>query len=257
MIVEFYKYQGTGNDFIMIDDRENIFDINDHNLIAALCQRRMGIGADGLILLKEHDKYDFEMIYFNSDGHQSSMCGNGGRCIIAFAQLLEIIDEETTFLAIDGEHKGQFLGDTIALQMQDVSDIEGVGDGLVMDTGSPHYIEMVDDLRNMNIEKEGRRIRNSKPFRKEGINVNFVQDSADLQVRTYERGVEAETLSCGTGVVATAIAMHYANCIEENLIDVKTEGGELSVSFEEVNGSYRNIWLNGEASMVYAGEFEC
>ena len=223
MIVEFYKYQGTGNDFIMIDDRENIFNINDHNLIAALCQRRMGIGADGLILLKEHDKYDFEMIYFNSDGHQSSMCGNGGRCIIAFAQLLEIIDEETTFLAIDGEHKGQFLGDTIALQMQDVSDIEGVGDGLVMDTGSPHYIEMVDDLRNMNIEKEGRRIRNSKPFRKEGINVNFVQDSADLQVRTYERGVEAETLSCGTGVVATAIAMHYANCIEENLIDVKTD----------------------------------
>ncbi len=241
----------------MIDDRENTFDINDHDLIAALCQRRMGIGADGLILLKEHDKYDFEMIYFNSDGHQSSMCGNGGRCIIAFAQLLEIIDEETTFLAIDGEHKGQFLGDTIALQMQDVSDIEGVGDGLVMDTGSPHYIEMVDDLRNMNIEKEGRRIRNSKPFRKEGINVNFVQDSADLQVRTYERGVEAETLSCGTGVVATAISLHYANCIEENLIDVKTEGGELSVSFEEFNGSYRNIWLSGEASMVYAGEFEC
>ena len=219
--------------------------------------KKLGIGADGLILLKEHDKYDFEMIYFNSDGHQSSMCGNGGRCIIAFAQLLEIIDEETTFLAIDGEHKGQFLGDMIALQMQDVSDIEGVGDGLVMDTGSPHYIEMVDDLRNMNIEKEGRRIRNSKPFRKEGINVNFVQDSADLQVRTYERGVEAETLSCGTGVVATAIAMHYANCIEENLIDVKTEGGELSVSFEEFNGSYRNIWLSGEASMVYAGEFEC
>jgi len=257
MIVEFYKYQGTGNDFIMIDDRENTFDINDHNLIAALCQRRMGIGADGLILLKEHDKYDFEMIYFNSDGHQSSMCGNGGRCIIAFAQLLEIIDEETTFLAIDGEHKGQFLGDTIALQMQDVSDVEGVGDGLVMDTGSPHYIEMVDDLKNMNIEKEGRKIRNSKPFKKEGINVNFVQDSADLQVRTYERGVEAETLSCGTGVVATAIAMHYANCVEENLIDVKTEGGVLSVSFEEFNESYRNIWLIGEASIVYAGEFEC
>ncbi len=257
MIVEFYKYQGTGNDFIMIDDRENNFDINDHDLIAALCQRRMGIGADGLILLKEHDKYDFEMIYFNSDGQQSSMCGNGGRCIIAFAQLLEIIDEKTTFLAIDGEHKGKFLGDTIALQMQDVSDIEGVGDGLVMDTGSPHYIEMVDDLRNMNIEKEGRKIRNSKLFKKEGINVNFVQDSADLQVRTYERGVEAETLSCGTGVVATAIAMHYANCIEENLIGVKTEGGELTVSFEEFNGGYRNIWLSGEASMVYAGEFEC
>ena len=147
--------------------------------------------------------------------------------------------------------------DTIALQMQDVSEIVGEGDGLVLDTGSPHYIEMVDDLRNINIEKEGRKIRNSKPFKKEGINVNFVLDAAELQVRSYERGVEAETLSCGTGVVATAIAMHYSNCIDDNLINIKTEGGELSVSFEEFNGSYRNIWLSGEASMVYAGEFEC
>ena len=257
MIIEFYKYQGTGNDFIMIDDRKNAFNINDYNLIAALCERRMGIGADGLILLRNHTKYDFEMIYFNSDGHQSSMCGNGGRCIIAFAQLLEIIKNETTFLAIDGEHKGQLLGDAIALQMQDVSEIVGEGDGLVLDTGSPHYIKMVDDLKNINIEKEGREIRNSKPFKKDGINVNFVQDSTDLQVRTYERGVEAETLSCGTGVVATAIAMHYANCIEEDLINIKTEGGDLSVSFEEFNGTYRNIWLSGEVSMVYAGEFEC
>ena len=257
MIIEFYKYQGTGNDFIMIDDRKNAFNINDYNLIAALCKRRMGIGADGLILLRNHTKYDFEMIYFNSDGHQSSMCGNGGRCIIAFAQLLEIIKNKTTFLAIDGKHKGQLLGDTIALQMQDVSEIVGEGDGLVLDTGSPHYIKMVDDLKNINIEKEGREIRNSKPFKKDGINVNFVQDSTDLQVRTYERGVEAETLSCGTGVVATAIAMHYANCIEEDLINIKTEGGDLSVSFEEFNGTYRNIWLSGEASMVYAGEFEC
>ena len=257
MIIEFYKYQGTGNDFIMIDDRKNAFNINDYNLIAALCERRMGIGADGLILLRNHTKYDFEMIYFNSDGHQSSMCGNGGRCIIAFAQLLEIIKNETTFLAIDGEHKGQLLGDAIALQMQDVSEIVGEGDGLVLDTGSPHYIKMVDDLKNINIEKEGRKIRNSKPFKKDGINVNFVQDSTDLQVRTYERGVEAETLSCGTGVVATAIAMHYANCIEEDLINIKTEGGDLSVSFEAFNGTYRNIWLSGEASMVYVGEFEC
>jgi diaminopimelate epimerase len=257
MIIEFYKYQGTGNDFIMIDDRENIFDINDHDLIAVLCERRLGIGADGLILLRNHTKYDFEMIYFNSDGHQSSMCGNGGRCIIAFAQLLEIIDKETTFLAIDGEHKGKFLGDTIALQMQDVSDIKGVGDGLVMDTGSPHYIEMVDDLKNINVEKNGREIRNSAPFKKEGVNVNFVLDASELQVRSYERGVEAETLSCGTGVVATAIAMHYSNCIEDNLINIKTKGGELTVSFEEFNRTYRNIWLSGEASMVYVGEFEC
>ena len=257
MIIEFYKYQGTGNDFIMIDDRENEFDINDSGLVSALCERRLGIGADCLILLREHDTLDFEMIYFNADGKQSSMCGNGGRCIFAFAQLLEIIDTEATFMAIDGEHKGKITENEIALQMQDVSKIEGVGDGLVLDTGSPHYIEMVDDLKHLNVNKEGKKIRNSEPFKKEGINVNFVLDAANLQVRTYERGVEAETLSCGTGTVATALAMHYANCIEENLINVKTKGGDLTVSFEEFNGGYRNIWLIGEVSMVYAGEFVC
>jgi diaminopimelate epimerase len=257
MIIEFYKYQGTGNDFIMIDDREKEFDLTENDLIAALCERRMGIGADGLILLREHGTLDFEMIYFNADGKQSSMCGNGGRCIIAFAQMLEMIEDETTFMAIDGEHKGRLMDDGIYLQMQDVKKIEGVGDGLVLNTGSPHYIEMVDDLDNLDVNKEGRKIRNSAPFKKEGINVNFVLDANELQLRTYERGVEAETLSCGTGVVATAIAMHYANCIEETLVNVKTKGGELTVSFEEFNSGYRNIWLSGEASMVFAGEFAC
>ena len=257
MIIEFYKYQGTGNDFIMIDDRQSNFDISDNKLIAALCERRMGIGADGLILLRNHPSLDFEMIYFNSDGNQSSMCGNGGRCIIDFAAMLEVIKTETTFMAFDGEHKGQFLGDTISLQIQDVAEIVGEGNGLVLDTGSPHYIEMVDDLKYIDVNKEGRRIRNSAPFKKEGININFVQDSAELEVRTYERGVEEETLSCGTGVVATALAMHYANCIDENLVNVKTKGGELTVSFEEFNGGYKNIWLSGEASMVFAGDFEC
>ena len=257
MIIEFYKYQGTGNDFIMIDDREKEFDLTDNDLIAALCERRMGIGADGLILLREHDTLDFEMIYFNADGKQSSMCGNGGRCIIAFAQMLEMIEDETTFMAIDGEHKGRLMDDGIYLQMQDVKKIEGVGDGLVLNTGSPHYIEMVDELDYIDVDKQGRKIRNSVPFKKDGINVNFVLDASELQVRTYERGVEAETLSCGTGVVATAIAMHYANCIEETLVNVKTKGGELTVSFEEFNGGYRNIWLSGEASMVFAGEFAC
>jgi len=257
MIIEFYKYQGTGNDFIMIDDREKEFDLTDNDLIAALCERRMGIGADGLILLREHDTLDFEMIYFNADGKESSMCGNGGRCIIAFAQMLEMIGNETTFMAIDGEHKGRLMDDGIYLQMQDVKKIEGVGDGLVLNTGSPHYIEMVDELDYIDVNKQGRKIRNSVPFKKDGINVNFVLDANELQVRTYERGVEAETLSCGTGVVATAIAMHYANCIEETLVNVKTKGGELTVSFEEFNGGYRNIWLSGEASMVFAGEFAC
>ena len=257
MIIEFYKYQGTGNDFIMIDDREKEFDLTDNDLIAALCERRMGIGADGLILLREHDTLDFEMIYFNADGKQSSMCGNGGRCIIAFAQMLEMTESETNFMAIDGEHKGKLMDDGIYLQMQDVKEIEGVGDGLVLNTGSPHYIEMVDELDYIDVEKEGKKIRNSAPFKKDGINVNFVLDATELQVRTYERGVEAETLSCGTGVVATSIAMHYANCIEETLVSVKTKGGELTVSFEEFNAGYRNIWLSGEASMVFAGEFAC
>ena len=257
MIIEFYKYQGTGNDFIMIDDREKEFDLTDNDLIAALCERRMGIGADGLILLREHDTLNFEMIYFNADGKESSMCGNGGRCIIAFAQMLEMTGNETTFMAIDGEHKGRLMDDGIYLQMQDVKKIEGVGDGLVLNTGSPHYIEMVDELDYIDVDKQGRKIRNSVPFKKDGINVNFVLDANELQVRTYERGVEAETLSCGTGVVATAIAMHYANCIEETLMNVKTKGGELTVSFEEFNGGYRNIWLSGEASMVFAGEFAC
>ena len=257
MIIEFYKYQGTGNDFIMIDDREKEFDLTDNDLIAALCERRMGIGADGLILLREHDTLDFEMIYFNADGKQSSMCGNGGRCILSFAQMLEMTENETTFMAIDGEHKGRLMDDGIYLQMQDVKKIEGVGDGLVLNTGSPHYIEMVDELDYIDVDKQGRKIRNSAPFKKDGINVNFVLDASELQVRTYERGVEAETLSCGTGVVATAIAMHYANCIEETLVNVKTKGGELTVSFEEFNGGYRNIWLSGEASMVFAGEFAC
>ena len=257
MIIEFYKYQGTGNDFIMIDDREKEFDLTDNDLIAALCERRMGIGADGLILLREHGTLDFEMIYFNADGKESSMCGNGGRCIIAFAQMLEMTGNETTFMAIDGEHKGRLMDDGIYLQMQDVKKIEGVGDGLVLNTGSPHYIEMVDELDYIDVDKQGRKIRNSAPFKKDGINVNFVLDASELQVRTYERGVEAETLSCGTGVVATAIAMHYANCIEETLVNVKTKGGELTVSFEEFNGGYRNIWLSGEASMVFAGEFAC
>jgi diaminopimelate epimerase len=257
MIIEFYKYQGTGNDFIIIDDREKEFDLTDNDLIAALCERRMGIGADGLILLREHDTLDFEMIYFNADGKESSMCGNGGRCIIAFAQMLEMTGNETTFMAIDGEHKGRLMDDGIYLQMQDVKKIEGVGDGLVLNTGSPHYIEMVDELDYIDVNKQGSKIRNSVPFKKDGINVNFVLDANELQVRTYERGVEAETLSCGTGVVATAIAMHYANCIQETLVNLKTKGGELTVSFEEFNGGYRNIWLSGEASMVFAGEFAC
>ena len=257
MIIDFYKYQGTGNDFIIIDDRSAVFDLEDEYLIAALCERKMGIGADGLILLKEHNTLDFEMIYFNSDGKKSSMCGNGGRCIIAFAKMLGLIETETTFMAIDGEHQGKIKEDVVFLQMQDVKEIDSLDDALVLDTGSPHFVTIVDDLKNLDVKAEGKKIRNSQPFKKEGINVNFVLDNTKLQVRTYERGVEDETLSCGTGVVATAIALHYADCTEENYLNINTKGGELSISFEEFNGVYRNIWLSGDVNMVYAGEFEC
>ena len=257
MILEFYKYQGTGNDFILIDDRKKIFDINDENLISALCERKMGIGADGLILLRDHNEFDFEMIYFNSDGMQSSMCGNGGRCIVDFARLLEIITNETTFLAIDGIHKARIDNEEIFLQMRDVNSIEGIDDGIFLDTGSPHFVKMVDNFDSLNVTNEGKKIRNSSSFKTKGVNVNFVLDSNDIQVRTYERGVEAETLSCGTGVVATALALHHANCIDESIVHINTKGGELSVSFEVFNETYRNIWLSGAVSLVYIGDFEC
>ena len=257
MIIEFYKYQGTGNDFIIIDDRKQFFNIKDQSLIAALCERKMGIGADGLILLQNHDEYDFKMVYFNSNGEQSSMCGNGGRCIVAFANMLEIISDETTFLAVDGIHQAKITQDDVLLKMNDVKKIESMHDGFYLDTGSPHFIKIVDNLEGINVVQEGRVIRNSELFKKNGVNVNFVSFNSDLEVRTYERGVEDETLSCGTGVVAVAIAMHYADLTIENTIEVKTRGGILIVGFEYFKGVYRNVWLSGNASMVYGGDFEC
>ena len=257
MIFEFYKYQGTGNDFIIIDDRKNNFDAKNQDLIAALCERRMGIGADGFILLRNHNSYDFEMIYFNSDGNQSSMCGNGGRCIVAFAELIELISNETTFIAIDGVHQAKITSQDVHLQMKDVTEIKKLNGGFFLDSGSPHFIKIVDNLVSLNVNDEGKRIRNSSLFNHDGVNVNFVKDGDNLEIRTYERGVEEETLSCGTGVVASAIAMHYSNYIEDNIINIKTQGGMLTVGFEEFNGIYRNIWLSGEARLVYAGEFEC
>ena len=257
MIIEFYKYQGTGNDFIIIDDRADKFNTEDDVLISALCERRMGIGADGLILLKNHVDLDFEMIYFNSDGRKSSMCGNGGRCIVAFANLLGLISTEANFMAIDGVHKAKIYQDSISLKMKDVHCIDFIEEGFVLDTGSPHYIRIVDDLDSISVDNDGRSIRNLPSFKSEGVNVNFVLCSDELSVRTYERGVEAETLSCGTGVVATAIAMHKAKYINKESVFVHTKGGVLSVDFNLVKGSYINVWLTGLAELVYSGEFEC
>ena len=257
MIIEFFKYQGTGNDFIIIDDRKNIFNEKDNNLISSLCERKMGIGADGLILLRNDRDYDFNMVYFNSDGYESSMCGNGGRCIISFAQTLNIIENKTLFKAIDGLHEGLILNEVIKIKMNEVSKIRKIDNGLMMNTGSPHYIEIVNDLEKINIEKRGKEINCSRFFSKDGVNVNFVQANQDIYMRTYERGVNSETLSCGTGAVAASIALNHMSLVKDNTIQINTRGGSLQVSFELENGNYHNVWLSGEVDLVYVGEIEC
>lgn len=258
MNIDFYKYQGTGNDFIIIDDRDKVFDSTNFELISSLCERSIGIGADGLILFRSHHEYDFEMIYFNSNGHESTMCGNGGRCIVAFANKLGFVGSNTVFKAIDGVHKARIINNNITLQMQDVLSIKKEENHCVLNTGSPHCVKLVDDIYRFDVLNNGRKLRNSPTFLKHGINVNFVQVKSDiLHVRTYERGIEAETLSCGTGVVAASVSMHYLKRIKDNVINIKTMGGELSVSFEKNNECYRNIWLSGPATFVYTGNIQC
>lgn len=254
----FFKYQGTGNDFVMIDNRQNIFDKNNTKLIAHLCDRRFGIGADGLILLENDEETDFKMVYFNADGNQSSMCGNGGRCITHFANYLGIINGEATFMAIDGLHRAKIVGNEIHLQMQDVLSVEKHEDYVFLNTGSPHHIEFCQNVNQLNVKAEGAKIRYSDLYNEAGSNVNFTEkiDPSTFKVRTYERGVEDETLSCGTGVTAVALAMHYIGETEKNLITIDTKGGTLNVSFKQNNGAYNNIWLIGPATQVYKGEIE-
>ena len=258
MNLTFYKYQGTGNDFIIIDNRQSIFDKNDTNLIASMCDRRFGIGADGLILLENHLEVDFKMVYFNADGKESSMCGNGARCIVHFANYLEIIDDATEFLAVDGLHKAKITENEIALKMQQVNEVEVISEGVRLNTGSPHLICEQRNLGSLNVDHEGAAIRYSEEYKDEGINVNFVaiSDNKDLvEVRTYERGVEAETLSCGTGVTAVALGLHYTNKIESNDVAIKTQGGLLRVTFETSENGYDNIWLIGPAVQVFKGNY--
>ena len=258
MTLNFYKYQGTGNDFVMIDNRQKEFDASDTETIAFLCNRRLGIGADGLILLENHDTLDFKMVYFNADGQQSSMCGNGGRCITAFAKHLGIIDNNATFEAIDGIHHSVIESDIVKLQMQDVNEIETHEQHLFLNTGSPHHVQLEQDLKNFDVKSLGSKIRYGQPYNEAGTNVNFVEKITDdcFAVRTYERGVEDETLSCGTGVTAVALAMHYIGETEKNLVSLNTEGGKLQVAFEENEKRYQNIWLIGKATKVFKGQLE-
>ncbi|MBQ0767956.1 MAG: diaminopimelate epimerase [Bizionia sp.] len=254
----FYKYQGTGNDFVFLDNRQQTFSKNNTKLIAQLCDRRFGIGADGLILLENDDTTDFKMVYFNADGNESSMCGNGGRCIVAFAKFLNIIGGKTTFMAIDGVHEAIISSEDIALKMQDVTSIENTANYTFLNTGSPHYVTNVDSVKSINVKLEGAKIRYGTPYNETGTNVNFVtQVNEDtFAVRTYERGVEDETLSCGTGVTAVALAMHKQQKTKATSVTLQTEGGTLKVSFNEENKGYSNIWLKGPAKQVFKGEIE-
>jgi len=255
MTVNFFKYQGTGNDFVMIDNRQKSIVNYDATKISHWCDRRFGVGADGLILLESHDILDFKMVYFNADGNQSTMCGNGGRCIVAFARFLGLIELKTTFEAVDGVHNATIEGDTIRLQMQNVERIDQLKGHTFLDTGSPHHVELVKDLNAIDVKSEGARIRYGAPYNEIGTNVNFVTNNGDgnFSVRTYERGVEDETYSCGTGVTAVALAMHYIGETEKNMITLLTPGGQLKVSFEKRTSGYENIWLSGAAKQVFKG----
>lgn len=254
----FYKYQGTGNDFIIVDNRLQHIGKNDSKRIAQLCDRRFGIGADGFIRLENDKNSDFKMVYYNADGNESTMCGNGGRCTVAFAKFLGIINDVTEFVAIDGLHKAKIENEIIHLQMQDVSEIKLFKNHQFLDTGSPHHVEMVSDLKDFDVKRNGSKIRYGEPYNEAGSNVNFVeQESSDsFAVRTYERGVEDETLSCGTGVTAVALAMHNIGKTKSNTVRLKTEGGELKVTFTKNQNGYNNIWLIGPAQQVFKGEIE-
>jgi len=259
-MIQFYKYHGAGNDFVMIDNRDGKFDKNDIELVKSMCDRRFGIGADGLILIESSTAHAFEMVYYNSDGSNTMMCGNGGRCIVAFAKELGLVKEGVAFVfkAIDGPHDAIIEDGLVKLGMIDVNEVSINQEGhAFLDTGTLHYVQLVDDVDNYNVVTNGRAIRNSEPHKKEGTNVNFVQKIGDdtFKVRTYERGVEDETLACGTGVTAVAIVMHKMGQTNSNVVKLKAVGGDLEVSFDENNGNYTHVFLKGSAAFVFEGFF--
>jgi diaminopimelate epimerase len=260
MQIPFTKYQGTGNDFVMLDQRHHTYiDHKNISRIAAICDRKFGVGCDGLILLEKDDHVDFKMVYFNSDGNQSSMCGNGGRCIVKFAHDLGLIEDHCVFSAIDGLHEAKIDKEGLVhLKMNDVTTIKKNGDGYVLNTGSPHYVQFV-DKNPASVKEAGANIRFSEVYQKDGINVNFciLKEHNLIQVATYERGVEDETLSCGTGVVASTIAFHLENNVHpgDYKVNVLTKGGELAVNLTWDGQNFYDIWLIGPAIKVFTGFF--
>jgi len=258
MKLDFYKYQGTGNDFIMIDNRNLSFPKNNIKLINSLCDRRFGIGADGLILLEPSTNEDFDMVYFNADGNEGSMCGNGGRCLVAFAKQLKLIDKKTTFNAVDGIHFATIENEIVSLKMIDVDVIENHKTHSFLDTGSPHDIRFCENVSEINVKEYGKEIRYGAPYFETGTNVNFAEQIAEnkFKVRTYERGVEDETLACGTGVTAVALAADYNNKTTQNKIQLKVLGGNLEVSFKKDGKKYTDVYLTGPAKLIFEGNIQ-
>jgi diaminopimelate epimerase len=255
MTLAFNKYQGAGNDFIIIDNRNDVFNPQNDILIKNLCDRRFGIGADGLILINKMPEYDFRMVYFNSDGFEGTMCGNGGRCAADFAIRSGIAGKKLRFIATDGIHDAISEEEVIRLKMNDVNETRSVAGNYFINTGSPHYVIFTDGLNNLDVYNEGKKIRWSKDFQPGGTNVNFVEcEDGGIYVRTFERGVEDETLSCGTGVTASAIASVLTGHFVSGPVNVRTKGGNLKVEFDIKEDKIKNIWLCGPATFVFEGK---
>jgi diaminopimelate epimerase len=259
MKIQFYKYQGTGNDFVIIDNRDNRYDGLSQLQVAFMCNRRFGIGGDGLMMLNLNPDYDFEMIYFNADGNKSSMCGNGGRCLVKFAEHCGIARSLYRFLAVDGLHEATINDNgQVALKMNDVNEIRSYREHYLLNTGSPHLVCFSDQVDEEDVFKKGRAFRYNRDFEKNGININFVEvtgKSDHIKVRTYERGVENETFSCGTGVTASALVCAH-NETGFNHVNVSTPGGKLNVEFDKKGDQFSNIWLIGPAEKSFEGSIE-
>lgn len=257
MKIRFTKYHGTGNDFIIINNISNSFPKDNSEVISKLCDRKFGIGADGLILIEKHLKFHFEMIYYNSDGNLGSMCGNGARCSIHFSMLNKLIKNKTNFLAFDGSHNGSVIDNLVNVSMSDVLSFQKLDDFILVDTGSPHLVKCVDDVNSIDIIKISREIQKDRRF-KHGVNVNLISEGKDdvYNIRTYERGVEDETLSCGTGAVAAAISLNILSLNNSNCIKLKTRGGILTVNLKRSKNIFKNIYLSGSVNRVFDGSIE-
>ncbi len=259
MEFEFQKYHGAGNDFILISDDSKKFPTTDSNKIRFLCNRKFGIGADGLIIIRKHEKFDFEMFYFNSDGIEGSLCGNGSRCAVAFGINNGFLDKNVVFKAVDGVHYAKAESNNIfSISFENLKSIKRNLDSLFLNTGSPHHVELVQNLDNINVKEKGSLIRYGAKYKKEGVNVNFmkIMGANKIKLRTYERGVEDETLSCGTGAVASSIAAHFLKLIKVDEIKVETLGGTLEVKFKFDSGLYEDIYLKGPAKKIFSGKIK-